>query len=98
MAANRIRPTVTIAQNTVRAMDAVVAEAPRFPVVAFLGAGAYGAVMASDYNARPLAAEVLVDGDRFSVVKPRIEPAERFSHECLPEWLRTVSEERGKAS
>jgi diaminopimelate decarboxylase len=54
--------------------------------------------MASDYNARPLAAEVLVDGDRFSVVKPRIEPAERFSHECLPEWLRTVSEERGKAS
>jgi diaminopimelate decarboxylase len=77
-----------------RPLPALAAE----DLVAFLGAGAYGAVMASDYNARPLAAEVLVDGDRFSVVKPRIEPAERFSHECLPEWLRTVSEERGKAS
>ena len=48
--------------------------------MAFLGAGAYGAVMASDYNAQAaVAAEVLVDGGRFSVVKPRIEPAERFS-------------------
>jgi diaminopimelate decarboxylase len=66
--------------------------------VAFLGSGAYGAVMASDYNARPIAAEVLVDGDRFSVVKPRIEPAERFSHECLPDWLQTPRLERGQAS
>jgi len=66
-------------------------------LVAFLGAGAYGAVMASDYNARPLAAEVLVDGDRFSVVKPRIEPAERFSHESLPEWLHAAPLERGRA-
>lgn len=66
-------------------------------LVAFLGAGAYGAVMASDYNSRPLAAEVLVDGDRFSVVRPRIEPAERFAHECLPEWLEMPSLERGRA-
>ncbi len=65
--------------------------------VAFLGAGAYGAVMASDYNTRPLAAEVLVDGDRFSVVRPRIEPAERFAHERLPEWLEMPSLERGRA-
>ena len=67
-------------------------------LVAFLGAGAYGAVMASDYNTRPMAAEVLVDGGRFSVVKPRIEPAERFSHECLPDWLQNASLERGRAS
>jgi diaminopimelate decarboxylase len=67
-------------------------------LIAFLGSGAYGAVMASDYNARPLAAEVLVDGDRFAVVKPRIEPAERFSHERLPDWLDDASLERGKAS
>ncbi|MGI9493279.1 MAG: diaminopimelate decarboxylase [Geminicoccaceae bacterium] len=66
--------------------------------VAFLGSGAYGAVMASDYNARPIAAEVLVDGDRFSVVKPRIEPVERFAHECLPDWLQTPRLERGQAS
>ena len=67
-------------------------------LVAFLGSGAYGAVMASDYNARPIAAEVLVDGDRFSIVKPRIEPAERFSHECLPDWLQAASLKRGRAS
>ncbi|MEZ5930675.1 MAG: diaminopimelate decarboxylase [Alphaproteobacteria bacterium] len=66
-------------------------------LVAFLGAGAYGAVMASDYNARPLAAEVLVDGDRFSVVRPRIEPVERFADERLPEWLDMPSRECGRA-
>ncbi|MEM8948535.1 MAG: diaminopimelate decarboxylase [Pseudomonadota bacterium] len=65
--------------------------------VAFLGAGAYGAVMASDYNARPLAAEVLVDGDRFSVVRPRIEPVERFADERLPDWLEVPTLERGRA-
>lgn len=56
-------------------------------LVVFAGAGAYGAVMASDYNSRPVAAEVLVEGDRFGVVKPRIEPATRFALEQLPEWL-----------
>ena len=66
-------------------------------LVAFLGAGAYGAVMASDYNARPLAAEVLVDGDRFSVVRPRIEPVARFADERLPDWLDMPSLERGRA-
>ena len=38
---------------------------------AFLDAGAYGAVMSSTYNARPLAAEVLVDGERYAVVRRR---------------------------
>ncbi|MGI9420649.1 MAG: diaminopimelate decarboxylase [Geminicoccaceae bacterium] len=66
-------------------------------LVAFLGAGAYGAVMASDYNARPLAAEVLVDGDQFAVIRPRIEPAARFADERLPEWLEMPSLERGRA-
>ncbi len=65
--------------------------------VAFLSAGAYGAVMASDYNARPLAAEVLVDGDRFSVIRPRLEPADRFARERLPDWLEMPSLERGRA-
>ena len=40
-------------------------------LVAILGAGAYGASMASTYNSRPLAAEVLVDGDRYAVVRRR---------------------------
>jgi diaminopimelate decarboxylase len=67
-------------------------------LVAFLAAGAYGAVMASDYNSRPVAAEVLVDGSRFSVVKPRIEAKERFAHERLPDWLTATTAERGVAS
>lgn len=56
-------------------------------LVAFTTAGAYGAVMASDYNARPWAAEVMVDHDRFAVVKPRVEPAARFADESIPPWL-----------
>jgi diaminopimelate decarboxylase len=56
-------------------------------LVAFAGAGAYGAVMASDYNSRPLAAEILVEDRRFAVVRPRQEPFARFAHETLPPWL-----------
>ena len=40
-------------------------------VLAVLGAGAYGFSMASNYNARPRPCEVLVDGDRFRVVRER---------------------------
>jgi diaminopimelate decarboxylase len=40
-------------------------------LVAILGTGAYGASMASTYNSRPLAAEVLVDGDRYAVIRRR---------------------------
>ena len=39
--------------------------------VALLSAGAYGFVMASNYNSRPLPAEILVDGDQASVVRKR---------------------------
>jgi len=59
------------------------------------GAGAYGAVMASDYNSRPTAAEVLVDGARSAIIKPRVEPAERFADERLPPWLPSPGLERG---
>src|SRR5690606_14575359 len=40
-------------------------------LVAFMTAGAYGAVMASTYNARALVPEVLVRGDRFEIVRRR---------------------------
>ncbi|MFN4282932.1 MAG: diaminopimelate decarboxylase [Alphaproteobacteria bacterium] len=40
-------------------------------LVAFGSAGAYGAVMASDYNSRPLVPEVLVKGGAFAVIRPR---------------------------
>ena len=40
-------------------------------LVAIRGTGAYGATMASTYNSRPLAAEVLIDGDRYAIVRRR---------------------------
>jgi diaminopimelate decarboxylase len=40
-------------------------------LVAIKNAGAYGAVMASSYNTRPLIPEVLVDGDEITVIRPR---------------------------
>ena len=66
-------------------------------LVVLTDAGAYGAVMASDYNSRPMAAEVLVDGARYAVVKPRIEPASRFADESLPPWLGPPARQRGAA-
>jgi diaminopimelate decarboxylase len=51
------------------------------------GAGAYGFVMTSTYNARPRPPEVLVDGDRFAVVRRREAPADLMRGETLtPEW------------
>ncbi|MGF1476847.1 MAG: diaminopimelate decarboxylase [Geminicoccaceae bacterium] len=56
-------------------------------LLAFAGVGAYGSVMASDYNSRPRAAEVLVDGAKSAVIKPRVEPAEQMVGETWPDWL-----------
>jgi diaminopimelate decarboxylase len=56
-------------------------------LVAFLDAGAYGAAMSSTYNARPLAAEVLVDGARFAVVRERQTQEALLAGQRLPEWL-----------
>lgn len=50
-------------------------------------AGAYGSVMASDYNSQPRPAEVLVDGERWSVIKQRREPEAQFADEIMPDWL-----------
>jgi diaminopimelate decarboxylase len=49
--------------------------------LAVLGAGAYGFVMASNYNTRPRPAEVVVDGDRWWVARPREVLGELFSSE-----------------
>ncbi len=55
--------------------------------VAFLSAGAYGAVMASTYNSRPLVPEVLVNGADFAVVRPRPSVEEMLAAERVPDWL-----------
>jgi len=57
-------------------------------LVAFMTAGAYGAAMASTYNARALLPEVLVRGDKFEVVRRRWDVAEQLRLETLPAWLK----------
>ncbi len=52
--------------------------------VAILDAGAYGAVMSSTYNARPLAAEVWVDGNNWSVIRDRQPVEALWERERLP--------------
>ena len=46
--------------------------------------------MGSNYNSFPSAPEVLVDGERWAVVKPRREAEQQFADETVPEWLRPV--------
>ena len=56
-------------------------------LIAFMSAGAYGAVMASEYNSRLLVPEVLVNGDRFAVVRPRPTYDQMLAAEPLAPWL-----------
>lgn len=58
------------------ALDRPLPALERGERLAVLGAGAYGFVMASSYNARPRPPEVIVDGGRFAVARPREELAE----------------------
>ncbi|MCF6444347.1 diaminopimelate decarboxylase [Nereida sp. MMG025] len=56
-------------------------------LIAFRSAGAYGAVMSSEYNSRPLIPEVLVQGDQFAVIRPRPTFDEMINRDTIPEWL-----------
>ena len=57
-------------------------------LVAFLDAGAYGASMSSTYNARPLAAEAMVEsGHRWAVVRARQNREDLLAHQRLPAWM-----------
>lgn len=56
-------------------------------LVAIQSAGAYGAVMASSYNARPPAPEVLVRGQEWSIVRARLTHDELIAQDRIPDWL-----------
>jgi diaminopimelate decarboxylase len=56
--------------------------------LALLSAGAYGYVMASNYNTRPLAAEVLVNGKRAAIARERQPVKEIWSGEKVVAWLK----------
>ncbi len=70
-----------------------LAKARPFPAVsagdllAVMSAGAYGAVQAGTYNTRLLVPEVMVDGDRFAVIRPRTSYEELIGLDRVPEWL-----------
>lgn len=61
-------------------------------LVAIMSAGAYGFTMASTYNSRPRAAEVLVHEDRYSVVRQRERIEALTDGESFPEWLDAAGE------
>ena len=65
------------------ARDRVLPALERGERIAVLGAGAYGFVMASNYNTRPRPAEVMVDGGRWWVARPRERVEELYRTERL---------------
>ncbi len=56
-------------------------------LVAFRSAGAYGAVMSSEYNTRPLIPEILVNEHQFAVIRPRPTYDEMINRDMIPPWL-----------
>jgi diaminopimelate decarboxylase len=56
-------------------------------LVAFRSAGAYGAVMSSEYNTRPLIPEVLVHGDQFAVIRARPTFDQIINRDTIPSWM-----------
>jgi diaminopimelate decarboxylase len=68
---------------TAREMDRVEAG----DLIVFRTAGAYSATMSSTYNSRPLTPEVLVDGGRWALVRPRIEVDALPGAGFVPDWL-----------
>jgi diaminopimelate decarboxylase len=56
-------------------------------LVALMSAGAYGAVQSGTYNTRLLVPEVLVDGDRFAVIRPRPDYEDVIGLDRVPAWL-----------
>lgn len=69
------------------ALDRELPELKQGDLVAVHGAGAYGFVMTSTYNARPRPPEVLVDGDRWAVIRDRETPEDLMKGEwVVPDW------------
>lgn len=87
MTANVVGPVCETGDTfaTAREMDAVAAG----DLLVFRTAGAYAATMSSTYNSRPLTPEVLVEGRRWAIVRPRVEVEQLIAADVIPEWLRS---------
>lgn len=68
-----------------QAQNRQIADVKPGEILAEMSAGAYGFSMASTYNSRPLAAEVLVDGDTWSIIRRRQTMEQIVQDELLPE-------------
>ena len=71
------------------ALDRQIDDAQPGDLLAVQSTGAYGFVMASNYNSRPKPAEVLVDGDRFAVITRRESYEDLVRNESAPTWRTT---------
>ena len=58
-------------------------------LVAINSAGAYGAVMSSFYNSRPLTAEVMVKDNNFEIVRKKLDISSLLNYESTPNWIKT---------
>jgi diaminopimelate decarboxylase len=56
-------------------------------LLAVMSAGAYGAVQAGTYNTRALVPEVLVNGEQWAVIRPRLEVDQLIALDRMPDWL-----------
>ena len=68
------------------ALDREMPELHEGDLLAIMSAGAYGFVMASNYNSRPLPAEALVRGDKFALIRKRQTWEDLVRGEIGPEW------------
>jgi diaminopimelate decarboxylase len=69
------------------ALDREMAEPAPGDLLAVMTAGAYGAVQAGTYNTRALVPEVLVNGDQWSLVRPRMDVDALIALDRMPNWL-----------
>jgi diaminopimelate decarboxylase len=69
------------------AVNRDMAEPASGALLAVMSAGAYGAVQAGTYNTRALIPEVLVNGDQWALVRPRLEVDQLIALDRMPDWL-----------
>jgi diaminopimelate decarboxylase len=69
------------------ALDRILAEPKVGDLLAIMTAGAYGAVQSGTYNTRPLVPEVLVNGDQYAVVRPRLDVDALIAMDTPAPWL-----------
>jgi len=69
------------------AVDREMMEPAESALLAVMSAGAYGAVQAGTYNTRALVPEVLVKGDEWALIRPRLEVDQLIALDRMPDWL-----------